>query len=131
MDAVNPTLLDNFLTVSDILQAFSELWVKEALCWISLSSATFTSSSCSSSMSSLISSSTCLIFKYYTTIPFWNCEINAVEWFIFGVLQIFFLISVFLQKLTVLDLTIQERYNREHWTSERGYQWCQWGGKWW
>ena len=29
MDAVNLRLLDNFLTVSDILQAFSELWVSQ------------------------------------------------------------------------------------------------------
>ena len=75
MDAVYLRLLDNFLTVFDILQEFAELCFREALCLISLSAATLTSSS----MSSWISSSTYQILKYCTIIPFWNCEINAVE----------------------------------------------------
>ena len=45
---------------------FSVFYVKEALCLISSSSATFTLSSFSSSMTSLISSSTCPILTFYT-----------------------------------------------------------------
>ena len=45
---------------------FSVFYVKEASCLISSSSATFTLSSFSSSMTSLISSSTCPILTFYT-----------------------------------------------------------------
>ena len=48
---------------------FSVFYVKEASCLISSSSATFTLSSFSSSMTSLISSSTCPILTFYTFLP--------------------------------------------------------------
>ena len=53
-----------FLTPSTC--GFSVFYVKEASCLISSSSATFTLSSFSSSMTSLISSSTCPILTFYT-----------------------------------------------------------------
>ena len=90
---VNLRLLVNFLTVSDILQAFSELWVKEALCLISLSSATFTLSSCSSSMSSLISSSTRLILKWEKC-----CWMIQSKEFALVCFKYLFLTSVYFQK---------------------------------
>ena len=117
-----------FLTPSTC--GFSVFYVKEASCLISLSSATFTLSSFSSSMTSLISSSTCPILTFYTFLESSDqMPVNGEEkisWFdgLHTVISDFHFVMHLIWRF-------QKGIKRKYWTSGRGYQWCHWGGKRW